>query len=473
VDSSRTGTPNVEPLSAEQALQRGLQAQRGARYEEALGLLLTALDAARSASERTQEAAVLRAIGFVYDDLGDYAAALDHHLQALAIDESRGDDGARAMTLRTIGIVYSKSGDAGQGLEFYRRSLELARVAGDRDSVAKALNNIGINCKNLDRLDEAQAALEEALALFGQIGHRAGQAGALTNLGLVYARQGKASRAEDCHRQALPLARAADYLLGEINALRDLGMLLMQGGRLDEAQRFLDDALAVAGRMGSRPELAECHRALAEVNKRAHRPAEALMHYEAYHDLERAVFNEDSDRALKRLQVRYRVAELERASLEDALTGLANRRQFDARLQSEFERATLQMRPLALALTDIDNFKGINDRFLHVVGDEVLRVVAWLLRRQVRESDLAARFGGEEFALLLCAVDAEARAACEWIRTAVEGFEWSRLHPQLRVTLSIGLARHDETASMQDLLRLADARLYRAKGGGKNRVCAD
>lgn len=475
MDHCRAAAPDAGPPAGQAALQRGLEARQAARYEEALALLLAALDAGRSANDGAQEAAALRAIGFVYDDLGDYAAALDHHLQALAIDEARGDDGARAMTLRTIGIVYSKSGDAAQGLEFYRRSLELARGAGERESIGKTLNNIGINCKNLGRLDEARAALDEALALFEQIGNRGGQAGALTNLGLVHARQGDHRGAEQCHRRALLLAREADYLLGEINALRDLGVLLTQEGRLDEALAPLDDALAAAVRMASRPERAECHRVLADLHKRSGRPAEALAHYEAYHELERALFNEESDRALKRLQVRYRVAELERDSLEDALTGLANRRRLDARLQAEFERAThgSAPQPLALALADIDHFKAINDRFLHVVGDEVLRVVARLLARQVRGDDLAARYGGEEFALLLGAAGDAAHAACERVRAAVEEFDWTRVHPGLRVTVSIGMARRAEAATAQDLLRLADARLYRAKAGGRNQVCVD
>ncbi len=457
------------PLAAAQALSRGQEAQREARYEEALRLLLAALERSRADGDRVIEAAALRAIGFVYDDLGDYAAALEHHLLALALDEARGDDRARAMTLRTIGIVYSKAGDAAQGLEFYRRSLELARRVGDAESAAKTLNNIGINCKNLGRLDEAQSALQEALALFAQLGQEAGQAGALTNLGLVHARRGEVELAEDCHRRALPLARAARYLMGEINALRDLGALLTRSGRLDEALPVLTEALAVAERMGLRPERAECHRALAGLHKRAGRHAEALGHFETYHELERAVFNEESDRQLKRLQVRYRVAELERASLEDGLTGLPNRRQFDARLQADFERAA----PLALALVDIDDFKQINDRFLHVVGDEVLRVAARLLRRELRDGDLAARFGGEEFALLLAGPPAQARSVGERIRAAVAEFEWARLHPDLRVTVSVGLAYLEEAGSPLDLLRLADARLYRAKGAGKNRVCAD
>jgi diguanylate cyclase (GGDEF)-like protein len=467
VNGLGSAQPHAAPLSAQEALRLGLEAQGASRYEEALGHLLRALESGRAARDVAAVASALRAIGFVYDDLGDYAAALDHHLQALALDEARGDDGALAMTLRTIGIVYSKSGDAAQGLDFYRRSLMLARAAGEDESIAKTLNNIGINCKNLYRLDDARAALEEALTLFERIGHRHGQSGALTNLGLVLARLGDARGAEDCHRRALALARAAGFRMGELNALRDLGVLLTDDGRLDEAQALLEAALAVAASMGSRPERAQCHRVLAEVHKRRGRPAEALAHFETYHELERAVFNEESDRALKRLQVSYRVAELERASLEDGLTGLANRRHFDARLQAEFERAA--PRP-ALALADIDHFKSINDRFLHVVGDEVLRVVARLLRDQVRDSDLVARFGGEEFALLLPADAAE--SACERIRAAVEGCDWRALHADLRVTLSIGLAQASEAVSAQDLLRLADVRLYRAKGSGRNRVCA-
>jgi diguanylate cyclase (GGDEF)-like protein len=131
----------------------------------------------------------------------------------------------------------------------------------------------------------------------------------------------------------------------------------------------------------------------------------------------------------------------------------------------------------ALALLDLDRFKCINDRYSHLVGDEVLRRLAALLLRTCRRHDLAARFGGEEFAMILTGVDhAQALAACERVRAAVASEPWWQLHPELHVTVSIGLVHEDE-ASQPDqrhgLLATADARLYAAKRGGRNRVVGD
>jgi diguanylate cyclase (GGDEF)-like protein len=169
-------------------------------------------------------------------------------------------------------------------------------------------------------------------------------------------------------------------------------------------------------------------------------------------------------------------AQLQRTSMEDALTGLANRRHFDHAWAYALQEDALPP-GRALALLDLDRFKCINDRFSHLVGDEVLRRLGALLQRVCRRHDLAARFGGEEFALILTGVDrAQALAACERVRAAVAGEPWLQLHPDLHVTVSIGVV-HEEEASPPGqhnrLLATADARLYAAKRGGRNRVVGD
>ena len=125
----------------------------------------------------------------------------------------------------------------------------------------------------------------------------------------------------------------------------------------------------------------------------------------------------------------------------------------------------------------MDHFKDINDRFSHPVGDEVLRRLGAVLKRCCRKYDLAARYGGEEFAVILTGVDRPAaRTACERIRAAVEAEPWPLLHPQLRVTVSIGVVHEDEqeaSGASQSLLATADARLYAAKRGGRNRVVGE
>lgn len=461
----------VDPIDPDASVEHALKLHRAGRSEDALPLLREWLETHRAARDLPAVMATLRAIGTVHYELDDYPGALDHYLQALALDEATGDDLARAKSLRTIGVVYSRSGDAEHGLVLYRQGLALARTSGDADSAARTLNNIGINCKNLGRLDEARAALEEAHAIFASLGNGALQGGALTNLGLVLARAGDAAGAEDCHRRAVALTRAGDFRTGLLNSLRDLGTLLAADGRSEEALPLLDEALQLAQSMNSPQERAACHRALAALHKHAGGFETALAHFEAFHDHERTVFNDESDRKLRQLQVRFRVSQLERQALEDGLTGLANRREFDQRLAAAIEQARLHRQPLALALADVDNFKAVNDRLSHAVGDEVLRGIARVLRGQARASDTAARYGGEEFALILPATPpGDAHASCDRVRAAVQDHGWASVHPQLRVTLSMGVAAWCEGESAAELLARADRQLYEAKAAGKNRV---
>lgn len=174
--------------------------------------------------------------------------------------------------------------------------------------------------------------------------------------------------------------------------------------------------------------------------------------------------------------LRLRAAELERASLTDPLTGLGNRRQFDLRLREEFRRAERYRDSLSLLLVDLDHFKLINDRHGHLCGDDLLRSVSAALGASVRSIDILCRYGGEEFAVLLPRT-ALAGAAAVAQRTALAIAE-ARLETEdgslLRITASVGVAAFpgEDVHEPTDLVRTADSALYRAKRGGRNRVCS-
>lgn len=160
--------------------------------------------------------------------------------------------------------------------------------------------------------------------------------------------------------------------------------------------------------------------------------------------------------------------ELKVLSLTDALTGLPNRRAFDARLTEEVERAKRYKAPLSLLLVDVDHFKSFNDTFGHPAGDEVLKTVAQLLQKRTRMSDFVARYGGEEFAIILPnATRSDAYVLAERFRRAIAQATWS----QRTITISIGAftAVGNETSETA-LLTDADRMLYQAKAQGRNRV---
>lgn len=170
--------------------------------------------------------------------------------------------------------------------------------------------------------------------------------------------------------------------------------------------------------------------------------------------------------ALVMQKLRQAADEVTRLASIDPLTGLFNRRYFDTRLEAELQRARRHGEPLTLLMVDIDNFKAINDEHGHVVGDRLLRCVSERLRRGVRIFDVCARYGGDEFAILMPSSNVDtAVLVAERIRTSVRGH---CTQSAASVTVSIGIAHSD--GRERDLLTIADRALLEAKAMGKNAV---
>jgi diguanylate cyclase (GGDEF)-like protein len=162
---------------------------------------------------------------------------------------------------------------------------------------------------------------------------------------------------------------------------------------------------------------------------------------------------------------------VERQALLDGLTGLANRRSAEETLRGEVARAHRFGDKLCLVIADLDDFKNVNDTFGHPAGDDALRMFAATLAATVREMDVAARWGGEEFALVLPGTDAEGGARlAERARLALEQRSLRVDDREVRLTASFGVAALPPAADLEELVSAADAALYEAKRTGKNRV---
>lgn len=164
---------------------------------------------------------------------------------------------------------------------------------------------------------------------------------------------------------------------------------------------------------------------------------------------------------------------LQELAVRDSLTGMYNRRYLDETLEREVSRARREGNPLSLVMLDIDHFKRVNDTYGHQVGDEALRMLANTLLADIRMEDVACRYGGEEFLVLLPNMPLEtAMQRAEAWRGAIEGQSVTLGNFPITITISLGVAAYPEHGKTpDDLTRCADQALYRAKHGGRNQIC--
>jgi diguanylate cyclase (GGDEF)-like protein len=205
---------------------------------------------------------------------------------------------------------------------------------------------------------------------------------------------------------------------------------------------------------------------ISELADSFNRMAESMLEYTT--NLEQLVAERTT--ALKQANAR-----LEQLAITDPLTQLFNRRHFEERVARDLEVARRSKRPFTIVILDVDQFKQVNDRFGHLVGDEVLQRVATVLLTNARAMDLAARIGGEEFALAMPDTDTEeAVQAVERIRKQIalpRHFQAAKESQAHVVTASLGVASYPEHGeTLKELMSAADTALYRAKQSGRNRV---
>jgi diguanylate cyclase (GGDEF)-like protein len=474
--------------------------------EEALETFLSNYKLCTELSHRFKASVALNNAAIVYNFLGDYASALEFYLKALELCKTLDYREGIARALKNIGVTHFELKHFREALEYSQEALTFQELKADPQLYSYTLADVGRCHKALGNLDEALSYVSQGLRLAEELENRTGVASALDDLGALYLELGNLQEAQHYLDRALWMKRDLNEPLGQMSTQLFRSTLFMKQDKPDLALNVLTEALELARETGSKTELYQSHLALAEACEKISDLAGALAHYKAYLQVKEEVFNESSSRVLQSLRVTaqieraeqereiYRLknvelaqvneqlqrldaqktqllAQLERQAQEDALTGLFNRRYFDAQLKLVFERAVAHDTPLSVMMCDVDNFKRINDTFSHQVGDKVLSTIASLLREKIRQGDVLARYGGEEFILLMPGTPKEAALqVCERLRQHVADYPWHTLQPELEVTLSLGVASGLALGNPEKLTALADERLYEAKRLGKNRV---
>ena len=468
-----------------------------ADYERAAAAALESVELLESAGLGVAAAKIDLAL--VFFDLGDYPRALSHLFEARKALAGAPDVGIEARCAHAEGLVQSRLGEFDLARASFQRALALRRDAGDDGAAAASLNSLGVVHLRIAQQPGTEprttrSELESALEHFQQARELASQQRddhlvLLTEINIAGALGGLGCYGEALDRFLAQLATARD--LGDRHneslILANAGEAALRAGQLERARMLGEEALDVAQSTSSKVREREARLQLSITCEACDDYAAALEHYKAHHVLEREMQAAEARRSTQaqalrsaieraqretaRLQRENRV--LERQARQDALTGLANRRAFDDALAARLVEARESGASLAVVAFDLDHFKSINDRYTHAAGDSVLREAANVLRAVCRASDLAARIGGEEFVLLLPGADRTAACAiAERVRAELAFRPFAALAPGVRVTLSAGVAVDTGAGSADDLLRTADAALYRAKGEGRDRVCS-
>jgi diguanylate cyclase (GGDEF)-like protein len=339
-------------------------------------------------------------------------------------------------------------------------------------------------------LKKAEAHAREALPLVAQMPHNPVLYAIVEgNLAESLVHLGERDEAEQLLEQALRRVMEQGNTAHSWRIRFSRGELLLARGDAAAASRELNALWHELDGSEQSNTLTRVHDALYRTWRALGDHARALAHLEAFEILERKrvvaqlqaqsrlfVTRVEAERARLEAQVeRLRAAESEADAQRDQLTGLGNRRHLDRRLPAVLASAASNNSPLSVALIDLDHFKHINDRFGHATGDVVLTRIADLLRASTRASDVLVRLGGEEFLIVFTDTALPmAQEVSERLREQVQSHDWSRIAPDLSVTLSVGLT----SAPPYDLAVLshsADLALYQAKSAGRNRVlvCTD
>ncbi len=446
----------------------------------------------RTLGEAEGEALCLNLLGITHRQLSDYGRALEMYEAALRGFRTSGDLKWQAKVISNIGNVEIQLGNFSAALELFDQALELRREAGDDEGAGFDLNNAAfghiqkalqhrgtgdaMSCQA--ESENALRLLDRALGIARQFGCKRLEAFCLQTMGEAYQAMSRPEIALGMADQFLALARESNDKWIEAHGLACIGELKAQLGERAEGIALLKSALGSFEALGSRDEIARVLRVLSTSYEAAGNLTEALACLRKAGAIGERLKSEDTERRARALAARRRLdqASLEterykRLALEDSLTGLANRRSLDDHLASLMREAHARGSLITVALADVDHFKGINDRFSHAVGDEVLRCVGEILRVHCRLGDIAGRYGGEEFMLVFRGLDMRSASdICERIRRAAESWDWQSIHPQLRVTLSMGLAVSSSFREPKALLDAADHWLYEAKHHGRNQI---
>ncbi len=511
----------------------GDAARTGGEYRAALGYYASSLDIFELLGDPIQQGRCLRRLGDVQFYVNNLNLSLKHYLNSLMIFEKTAEKNGSPEAkincghlMATIGNVLRDSGDLETSLDYYRRCHSIYIREGFTAGIPGVLYNTG-------NIFHSQGRHEEALDVYRQALEEAEESGdaylvslALNSLGSVYMARDELDTAEDHFNRSMNIAEKQDRKRGILSSRVKLVELGRLQGNLDEALDQSERAEQLAGQLEDRRSYASIlkervliYRSRAEYKKALEtnlvfqKLNEELLSEKRVREIdilrvsyeteakEREIELLRRERIIQRRMmigavlglaltgislalvyrnVRFRIrvnreladaySRVEKLSQADSLTELANRRAMIKSLAAEQTRSSRTGRSFGLIMTDIDDFKQVNDRYGHSCGDEILVEVSKRLVQALRNQDITSRWGGEEFLLLLPETSLQSAVkVAKKTRALIEDTPFICNNVSINLTMTFGVSEGG-MIPVEEAVQLADTALYRGKRTGKNCV---
>jgi two-component system, cell cycle response regulator len=462
------------------------------RFDESMALMRHSLLLGEEFDFHEHVIYCLQEIAIAYYVQCEYDLALQYWSYCLDVSLNLSDDEAYIQAQIGIGQIYFAHDDFVAALEHHQQAAESLPKINNDALRSSLLINLGADYVQLMQYAEALRVLEEGLFLAQKSLHLEYASEALSLIGQAQWGLGDPSLAEQTLQAALSLNKKINRLWGMASSLLALGRLSLAEKNLSLAAQYLTDGLSKATERNALHMVFQFEQLLAELAELQGDYPLALSHFKRFHFGKEAIKNQLSPHKLQamKMQLEMESARLENADLRrqrasqhkeiqrverlasyDGLTGILNRRGLEEQGSELFQRQRINQQSLSVLMIDVDHFKRVNDGCGHPVGDKVLRQIAALLKSGCRQDDLVGRYGGEEFVVLLPNHEGVAATEVgERLRRIVDAWLWSRIHPKLQITISIGIASIVDDVSLESLLSRSDQCLYLAKQQGRNRV---
>ena len=412
--------------------------------------------------------------------LGEFGISLEHAVRAVELCDESTAVKVRLDHQHVLAIALARSGHWRAANERFAAMESEAVALGDPWFRVLMLNNLAylnfISGRNAEARDAADRMVETAAAYDLTM-----PAAWIDTYARITLETGEPQRAVEFMEKyfvdsSSDVDSVADCYLTLAEAQRETGLIPQAHRTLDRCEKMSRnrDLMEIQTRvLRERSELFAAEERFKEAFEEHKRYAAAAS---VLHSIEQDGRAKVAAAVFETAEARRETERFRALSQQDPLTGLRNRRYIDEQLPELIANCRNQGEPVCTAVLDLDHFKLINDRFSHEVGDQVLVVVATLLREATDGIGFAARLGGEEFLLVLPRLDrARSLKVCRGLREQFRQYSWNELHPALeRVTASIGIGCSELVAEpdQASLLRAADANLYRAKRAGRDQVLA-